>query len=412
MTHLFKTLEGRYGILAILVLLPILFWGYFMPLVNIPSNVEQPTAAVGERAEFLKIPEGFRATYYAKGVPGARVIEFVPPGMLVSQTSEDKISLLTDEDGDGTAETVRTLIDGLNSPHGIATRCLSEDACELYVAEHDALSRYAYDPRTGTAEGREELVALEASADDRHTTRTIMFLGYPYENTLLISVGSSCNVCHEEDLQRGRIVAYDVETGELTEYARGLRNAVFMTLNPINGFVFMTEMGRDRLGDDIPPDEVNFIDPAERKQTGLAPNFGWPVCYGKNIHDTDFDKNTYIRNPCMHPYETQSWLDLPAHVAPLGLAFFPEEGWPEEWWFDLLIAEHGSWNSSTPVGYKIVKTEINGRGSPSESEDFITGWLTESGEKLGRPVDIKILSGGTMYVSDDLAGVIYKVSRN
>lgn len=383
----------------------------FAPTVHIPSAGEAPITAVGDEVPFLSVPEGFRATYYAKGVSGARVMEWDSAArLLVSQTSEGMVSVISDTDHNGTGDEVRTLIEDLDSPHGLAMRC-HESGCELYVAVRNALLRYPYDPKTGTVSAPEKLLDLVGSITDRHKTRTLMFLGYPYENTLLISVGSSCDVCHEKDEMRGRISAYDISTGEISEYARGLRNATFMTLNPMNGFVFMTEMGRDGLGDTLPPDEVNYIDPVERAQIDTPPNFGWPICYGKNIHDTEFDKNTYVRNPCMHPSETQSWLDLEAHVAPLGLAFIPEEGWPEDWWFDLLVAQHGSWNRSDLVGYDIVKTSIDGRGNPSKSEAFISGWLTPEGDKLGRPADIKVHSGGVIYISDDYAGVVYKVSR-
>lgn len=171
-------------------------------------------------------------------------------------------------------------------------------------------------------------------------------------------------------------------------------------------------MGRDNLGDDLPPDEINIIErPSAGSGQSSIPNFGWPICYGKNIHDTNFDKNTYIRNPCMEPFETPSFIDLPAHSAPLGLAFVPEEGWPEEWWYNILVAYHGSWNRSTPTGYKIARLKMNAKGQYLGAEDFISGWLTKDGKKTGRPVDIKVLSGGTAYISDDHAGVIYRLFR-
>ncbi len=161
-------------------------------------------------------------------------------------------------------------------------------------------------------------------------------------------------------------------------------------------------MGRDLLGDNIPPDEINIIEEGK--------NYGWPICYGKNIHDDQFDKNTYIRNPCMEPFETPSSIDLQAHSAPLGLAFFPEEGWPEEYWHDLLVAYHGSWNRTEPTGYKIVRMRLDNEGKYEATEDFITGWLNGKNEALGRPVDILIQPGGLMYISDDKAGVIYRIT--
>jgi glucose/arabinose dehydrogenase len=180
-----------------------------------------------------------------------------------------------------------------------------------------------------------------------------------------------------------------------------------MVLHPVNGKVWATEMGRDLLGDDIPPDEVNIVEEGK--------NYGWPICYGKNIHDTDFDKNTYFRNPCMEPFEAASHIDLQAHSAPLGIAFIPEDppagGWPEDWWHNAIVAYHGSWNRTEPTGYKLVRLKTDASGRYRGIEDFITGWLAPNGA-LGRPVDVLIQPGGTMFVSDDKAGVIYRITRN
>lgn len=355
----------------------------------------------GEVVPFLTVPEGFSATYYAKNIPKARVMEFVPGGMLVSQTPEGKVSLV---EGDGT---VTTLLSDLDAPHGLASRCDSEDVCDLYVATQSSLYRYTYHPRLKEATKQTKLLSFDASpGKDRHRTRTLMFLPAPHENTLLISIGSSCDTCIEEG-QYAKILSYDLLTEKVSTYATGLRNAVFMALHPVNGMVFATEMGRDGLGDTLPPDEVNIID----EGYGIPQDFGWPICYGKNIHDTAFDKNTYIQNPCAHPMTMPSWFDLPAHVAPLGLSFIPEEGWPEDMWFDLLVAQHGSSSRSNPVGFKIVKVDINWKGQPGVPEDFVTGFRGPDGITHGRPVDVKVLPGGVVYISDDYAGAIYRIAR-
>jgi glucose/arabinose dehydrogenase len=401
--------------LSFLALIVISILGFVLFKINI-KNINIPNSDIpeiskgevvkGEIVPFLSVPKGFEITYYAKNIPGARVLEFDPKGrMLVSQTKKGTISVISDKNYDGVAEDVQTLISDLKSPHGMAFDCrVMNQPCDLYVATHDALLKYVYNENIPSVSGKEKLLDLPYSITDRHTTRTIMFLGYPDDDQLLISIGSSCNVCYEKDNARGKIISYNVKTKEVKDYATGLRNAVFMTLNPINGLVFVTEMGRDGLGDDIPPDEINIID----LNIGVQ-NFGWPICYGKNIHDTEFDKNTYIRNPCMDPLETPSWFDIQAHSAPLGISFIPEEGWPEDHWFDILVSYHGSWNRSVPVGYKIARIGVNGKGQAINKDDFITGWISPTGEKFGRPVDIKILSGGTAFITDDLAGVIYKL---
>jgi hypothetical protein len=225
---------------------------------------------------------------------------------------------------------------------------------------------------------------------------------WPNSDEMLISVGSSCDTCLEDDWRRAKILVGSVNGGELRTFASGLRNATFMTLHPITGDVWATEMGRDLLGNDLPPDEINIIE--ENK------NYGWPTCYGQNIHDTVFDKSTYIRNPCMDPFEVASFIDIPAHSAPLGLSFIPEEGWPEEYWYNLLVAYHGSWNRTPPTGYKIVRYKMDAQGNVLGTEDFLSGWLTRAQKVLGRPVDILVQPGGTLYVSDDHTGIIYRLS--
>jgi glucose/arabinose dehydrogenase len=175
-----------------------------------------------------------------------------------------------------------------------------------------------------------------------------------------------------------------------------------MAVHPVTGQIWATEMGRDYLGDELPPDEINIIKESY--------DYGWPLCYGKNIHDTDFDKNT--DNPCKEPIMRASYIDIPAHSAPLGLAFFPVEGWPKEYRYNLLVAYHGSWNRSEPTGYKIVRYRLDNMGNYLGREDFITGWLTRDNKALGRPVDILIRSDGVIFISDDKAGLIYKMTYN
>ena len=163
--------------------------------------------------------------------------------------------------------------------------------------------------------------------------------------------------------------------------------------------MWATEMGRDLLGDNIPPDEINII-----QEGGW---YGWPWFYGKNIEDHSWTTGIPI-----YAFESiPSHIDLQAHSAPLGLAFVPEEGWPKGYWYNLFVSYHGSWNRSVPTGYKVVRIKLDSKGNYLGTEDFITGWLTSSGV-LGRPVDILVQPGGTMYISDDKAGVIYKVVYN
>ena len=336
--------------------------------------------------------------------------------ILVSITKQGKVVALPDRNGDGATDAAIPVIEGLNRPHGLAFR-----GSKLYIAEADQVATYDYDATTLKAANKKKIIDLPAGGN--HFTRTILFTP---DDKLLISVGSSCNVCTEKDWRRAAVLSTNPDGSDLKIFASGLRNSVFMALHPVNGKIWATEMGRDLIGDDIPPDEINILE--ERQY------YGWPYCYGKNILDTFFHNydHEHVRPHCVAPFEIPSHIDIPAHSAPLGLAFFPaaqqgkaslapserEEKWPEEYWHNLLVAYHGSWNRTEPTGYKIVRYKLDSQGQYLGEEDFITGWFTPptAGQAqegaLGRPVDIMIQPGGKIYISDDKAGVIYRVAYN
>lgn len=349
----------------------------------------------------LDLPEGFSISIFAKDLINPRVMTYDPGGNIIASiTSQGRVVALPDRDGDGKADETIVLLEGLNRPHGLAVRCA--ERCEFYVAETDKVVVYDYEfdaiKKIHQPVNGRKIIDLPGGGG--HFTRTLFFMPEPNDHKLLTSVGSSCNVCEESDWRRAKILISNADGGDLKEYARGLRNSVFMAIHPVDGKIWATEMGRDWLGDDLPPDEINIL-----KEGG---NYGWPICYGKNIHDTEFDKNVYVRNPCMEPFEKPSHIDIPAHSAPLGLAFFPEEGWPQEYWYNALVAYHGSWNRSAPTGYKVVRYKLDYAGNYLGEEDLITGWLKD-GKASGRPADILIQPGGTIFISDDSAGVIYKI---
>lgn len=407
------------------------FWGIAPAIFAPPEDITEffpndsvPAKAINETNFPLRLPPGFTISIFAKNLPGARVMKIDTFGnMWVSRTSEGAVSLLEIDRNSGKVAQQNDIFTGLRKPHGLAFA--PDNQFLLYIAEEDKIRRVTmYSDDSG-----EDVISLPAG--DGHFTRTI---GFGPDNKLYISAGSSCNVCNESDERRASIIQYDVQAKTSKIFAKGLRNAVFFIWNSVwpnaNNEMWATEMGRDWLGDDLPPDEINIIrgpstssrQESEARSVGAAgqnsiPNFGWPNCYGKNIHDTDFDKNTYIRNPCIEPFETGSLIDLPAHSAPLGLAFIPKghpsagsgQAWPEDYWYDLLVAYHGSWNRSQPTGYKVVRYKFDADGNYQGAEDFVTGWLVKEGA-LGRPVDILFGQDGSAYISDDKAGVIYKIT--
>jgi glucose/arabinose dehydrogenase len=342
----------------------------------------------------LKLPPGFAINIFARKVPGARVLARDPAGnLLLSLTRQGRVVALPDKNQDGVADKVVTVLSGLDNPHGLAFGL--EKPPQLYVAETDRVASYAYDPEHFRATHKKKIVNLPPGG--RHFTRTLLFLPPPQEHRLLIAVGSDCNVCVEKDWRYAKILVTDIRHPDLRTYASGLRNAVFMTLHPITKKVWATEMGRDYLGDNLPPDEIDILKPGA--------DYGWPWCYGNRVHDDQFDPSGSHREFCRKTIP--AYIDIPAHSAPLGLAFFPK-AWPQEFRYNLLVAYHGSWNRTVPTGYKVVRDKLDAAGNYLGVEDFISGWLTPQGA-LGRPVDILIQPDGVIYISDDKAGVVFRV---
>jgi len=384
-----------------------------LPEAGFDERGTLPSAENDTNFPFI-LPAGFRISIFAKDLPGARVMRFDSKGnMWVSLTSEGKVvQLMMSEKGIAKKE----VFTNLRKPHGLAFDHRDPDV--LYVAEDDKVFRV----RLPDTNQREKILDLPCC--DGHYTRTI---GFGPDDKLYISTGSSCNVCVETDGRRSTIIQYDTESKQSKIYARGLRNSVFFTWDYVFGDMVATEMGRDLLGDDLPPDEINLIkENAPLMEVG-ARDYGWPYCYGQNVPDP-FGKDI-PGSLCIG--KEPAFIDVPAHSAPLGLAFVSEDppggGWPEEYWHDLIVAYHGSWNRSVPAGYKVVRHKLTPRqekGYIYEGvEDFITGFLVDAqsppdlsrgypinvGSAYGRPVDIVIQPGGVMYLSDDKAGVIYKI---
>jgi len=345
--------------------------------------------AQGEQVDFpLEVPEPLRIGLFASGLNGPRDIVISPEGAaLVSLPKSGEVVVLPDADNDGSADENKVVLSGLNKPHGLAFY-----NGKLFVAEETRLVRYTWNEATLAA--TEEKQLLELPVGGRHTSRTIAF---DQEGNLFLSLGSRCDTCFESDPWIATVIKTDVEGNSPKVYATGLRNAVFLEQRPNTNQIWVTEMGRDLLGDTLPPDEINLL-----QQGG---NYGWPICYGNKVYDSRFGEESpeYCQNTIAPKF------NLPAHVAPLGLAFIDAPQFPSDWRGDLLVAEHGSWNSSTPVGYKIVRLTVEGDTIIGQ-EDFLTGFVQGS-EALGRPVDVEFDQKGTLYVSDDKAGAIYRITR-
>jgi glucose/arabinose dehydrogenase len=347
----------------------------------------------------INLPQGFKIDLFVDALgdssvsypgpnPGPRMMLLKDKVLFVTIPNMGKVVALPDGNGDNKADSVITFIDKLNNPHGI-------DYYDgwFYIAEENRVIRVKESSNDRRADMNTLEVLIDKLPTGGHFTRTVKI----HNNSLYLSIGSSCNVCNEQDERRAAITKCNTDGTGCKIYAKGLRNSVGFVFHPATGLMYATENGRDMLGDDIPPDEINILEEGK--------NYGWPICYGKNIHDTDFDKNVYIRNPCMEPFEMPDLVDLQAHSAPLGLAFYYGESFPQEYRGDLFVAYHGSWNRKEATGYKIVSIDM----SDLTVKDFATGWLT-GGNVLGRPVDIIVADDGSLFVSDDNAGKIYRIS--
>jgi glucose/arabinose dehydrogenase len=344
----------------------------------------------GEQVEFpLTLPAGMQIGVFADNLNAPRDIEFDPDGtLLVSLPSQGKIVALIDANNDGIAEEERIVIEGLNNPHGFTFH-----ESTLYIAEETSVSRYTYDTTSTTATRDRELFTIPTGG--RHSTRTITF---DDQNRMFVSIGSSCDTCEENhEFLAAVIIADNAGESQPRLFAAGLRNAVFIKYHKETDRVWATEMGRDNLGDDIPPDEINILSDGE--------HYGWPYCYGDNVWDSEFG----LRDQPFCDTTTAPTWNMQAHSAPLGLTFINSSKFPDEWQGDILVAYHGSWNRSQPTGYKIVRLERDNTTITSE-HDFITGWL-KGNNALGRPVDLEFDRKGNLFISDDKAGLIYIVTN-
>jgi len=365
---------------------------YYLPLgsmtVNFPGFSGDAMAESEVRAR-LRLPDGFAINTWASGIANARFLRFTETGdLLVSAPREGTIWLVErDANGDGTSDGRRALLTDLNRPHGIA---LHEGW--LYVGETDGVIRVRFDAATRAVSGQPEKIVEGLPAGGNHWTRTV---DVGPDGKLYVSIGSSCNVCQEADRRRAAIVRYDLDGSNEEIYASGLRNAVGFAWQPGTGDLYATDNGRDMLGDDFPPCELNRV-----VQGGF---YGWPYANGDRVPDPDFG----AANPERVATSISPVFGFGAHTAPLGLAFYEGSAFPEKYRGAIFVALHGSWNRSRKSGYEVVAVFLDGQGGARE-EKFISGF--EIDERVyGRPVDVAVGPDGALYVSDDFTGVVYRV---
>lgn len=336
----------------------------------------------------IELPEGFRIEVYTDQLPEARSMARSGDGTLFVGTREaNEVYALRDEDDDGRADSVYTIASGLTTPNGVAVR----DG-DLYVAEIGRILRYD-DVERWLSDPPEPVVVTDAFPTDGH--HGWKYVAFGPDGRLYVPVGAPCNLCEPGDPYAAiHRLAPDGTSREIV--ARGVRNTVGFDWQPDSGRLWFTDNGRDWMGDDRPPDELNrLVEPGQ--------HFGYPYVHGATLRDPEFGDG---HDPARYEAPVQ---ELGPHVAALGMTFYTGHQFPEQYRGDVFIAEHGSWNRSTKIGYRVTRVRLDENGEAVGYEPFAPGWL-QDGDNWGRPVDVLQTPDGALLISDDQTGTIYRIT--
>ncbi len=356
----------------------VLGWGW----ISLAWAVADPVSTL------IHLPPGFQIEVFADDVRNARSLALGDDGTVyVGTRTAGRVYALRDKDGDGRADEKYILAKGLTMPNGVAFH-----RGDLYVAEVSRILRF---PKIGAhlSDPPEPEIVFDAFPED-------LWHGWKYlrvgpDGKLYTAVGAPCNVCRPEKEIYATLVRLNTDGSRFEIFAHGVRNSVGFDWHPETGDLWFTDNGRDWLGDDLPPDELNHAPKA-----GL--HFGYPYCHGRDIADPQFGRDVECDR-----FMPPDW-QFGAHVAPLGLRFYTGDRFPAKFRRQLFVAQHGSWNRSEPTGYKIVWIEFK-EGRPVAEHSFAEGWLRPGDKVMGRPVDILQMPDGSLLVSDDLRGKIYRI---
>ena len=336
--------------------------------------------------EQIKLPSGFSISIYADNVPDARSMVLSPSGTLFVSTRRDgRVYALQDLDKNGVADVRYVIAEGLDMPNGIALH-----QGDLYVAEMSRIIRYSAIESHLNKPPVPQVIFEQLPTERHHGWR---YLAVGPDEKLYVSVGAPCNVCNENGF--AEIKRLDPNGRHIETYAKGIRNSVGFTWHPVTKQLWLTDNGRDHLGDDQPADELNVV-------TQQGQHFGFPYCHGGDLQDPTYGRGKSCQN-FVAPVQK-----LGAHVASLGLRFYTGKQFPKQYQQQIYIAEHGSWNRSSKSGYRISMVTLDGNKAIAYSS-FASGWL-QGQQSWGRPVDVQVDHQGALLVSDDLAGVIYRIT--
>lgn len=358
------------------------------PVSEEKESLEDETLT--EALKRIQLPNGFSISLYADNVPNARSMTLSSSGIVyVGTRQDDKVYALEDGDGDHKIDKKYIIAEDMNTPNGVAF-----NNGDLYVAEINKIWKFS-DIESDLNKVKDPVLISDEFPSDKH--HGWKYIAFGPDNKLYIPVGAPCNICESKKDVYATITRMNKDGSGFEIFANGVRNTVGFTWHPDTKEMWFTDNGRDMMGDNMPPCELNH-----------APNagmhFGYPYCHGGDIADPTLG-GKFSCTDFVAPAQK-----LGPHVAPLGLKFYTGDMFPEEYRNDIFIAEHGSWNRSKKIGYRIARIKME-NGKASGYEPFAFGWLDEvEQDAFGRPVDVLIMPDGAMLVSDDRAGVIYRIT--
>jgi glucose/arabinose dehydrogenase len=331
----------------------------------------------------IKLPPGFKISIFATGLKNPRQMTWGAKGTLFVGTRDNDKVYAVDSAGK-----VYVLASGLTMPNGVAFR-----NGDLYVAEVSRILKFKNIEENLSKPPTPEVIYKDYPKDKHHGWK---FIAFGPDGKLYVPVGAPCNICEPKD-PYASITRMNPDGSEMEVIERGIRNSVGFDWHPSNHELWFTDNGRDLLGDDLPPDELNHA-----PKVGM--NFGYPYCHGGDLVDPDVGKG-HKCSDYVKPVQK-----LGAHVASLGMTFYTGKQFPDEYKNQIFITEHGSWNRSKKSGYRVTLVKIDSKGRALSYEPFATGWL-QGENNWGRPVDVLNAPDGSLLVSDDFADVIYKIQR-
>lgn len=365
------------------------FWGAGFALAQVPSRLP-----VGS----LMLPPGFHIDVFASGVTAARELAVGTKGtVFVGSMRGPNVWALVDTKADHKADRVIKIGSDLGTPSGVA---FHEGA--LYVADVNRILRYDDIENHLDSPPKPVVVTDQFPQEAFHGWK---FIAFGPDGLLYVPVGAPCNIC-EPDARHASIFRMKPDGTDLEAFATGVRNSVGFDWNPVSKQLWFTDNGRDNLGDDQPSDELNH---APKK--GM--NFGYPYCHEGDIPDPQYGS----KHPCSQ--FTPPAVKLGPHVAAIGMRFYTGKMFPAEYRGAIFIAEHGSWNRSTPIGYRVAVVKFGRDGKPRQPDVFAEGWLkgiahtfgdTTIGNAWGRPADVLVMPDGSLLVSDDTGNAVYRIS--